>query len=237
MSDQVVEEIGAADCVDVVIGLRPQLVLDLPADVMALLLHCPCGRACIVEIEVDLGVLADPELGEQVVDHRTAVGIQDLALDRADAEMLERRVHLGRHLGEPLVHHRLHALQQALRAEGTDSLDLVGEDGVLEGDMRYHEGAGLPRVVGVLDRGCPSGRGLDQVEAALLLFDHDRGGGHTLLPEQTELTDPARDVGHLVDGVGERHHGEGVAGEDVQGGHRQSPSIVWIRKSPLISGR
>ena len=108
--DQVVEEVGAADRVDVLIGLGAQLVLDLAPDVVALLLDRPGRRAGVVEVEVDLGVGGDPELGEQVVDHGTAVGIQDQALDRADAEMLQGGIDLGGHLREALVHDVLHAL-------------------------------------------------------------------------------------------------------------------------------
>ena len=174
-----------------------------------------------------------PELGEQVVDHRRAVGIQDLALDRADPEMLERGVHLGRHLGHALVHHRLHALEHALRAEGAHVLHLVGEDGVLERDVRHHQRAGLALVRGVLDRRRTAGGGLDEVEAALALLDHHRGGGDALLAEQAELADPTRDVGHLVDGIGQRHHGEGGAGEDVQSGHQRCPP----EEVPGVSGR
>jgi hypothetical protein len=168
-------------------------------------------------------VLRDPELGEQVIDHRTAVGIQDLALDRADPEMLQRGVHLGRHLGHALVDHRLHAFQHAFGAEGAHVLHLIGKDRVLERDVRHHQRAGLALVGRVLDCRGTAGRGLDEVEAPLALLDHHRGGGDALLPEQAELADPPRDIGHLVDGIGQRHHGEGRAGEDVQSGHQRCP--------------
>ena len=126
MSDQVVEEVGTAHRMDVVVGHDAELVLDLAPDVVALFLYGTRRRAGVVEVEVDLGISSDPELGEQVVDHRGAVGIQDLALDRADPQMLERGVHLGGHLGHALIHDRLHALEHALRAEGADVLHLVG---------------------------------------------------------------------------------------------------------------
>lgn len=114
MGDQIVEEVSATDGVDVVVGRSTQLVLDLAPDVVALLLDRARRRARVVEVEVDLDISGDAELGEQVVDHLAAVGVQDLALDGADPEMLERGVHLGRHLGHALVDHRLHALEHAL---------------------------------------------------------------------------------------------------------------------------
>ncbi len=47
-----------------------------------------------------MSVGGDPELGEQVVDDRAAVGVQDLALDGADPQMLQRGVHrLGAQVG------------------------------------------------------------------------------------------------------------------------------------------
>jgi hypothetical protein len=52
---------------------------------------------------------ASGELGEQIVDHRRAIGVQDLAFDRADPEVLQRGIHLGRHLRHALVDHCLHA--------------------------------------------------------------------------------------------------------------------------------
>ena len=85
---------------------------------MTLFLHGARSRAGVVKVEVDLGVLGDPELGEQVVDHRRAIGIQDLALDRADPQVFERGIHFGSHLREPLVHHRLHTFEHVLGAEG-----------------------------------------------------------------------------------------------------------------------
>jgi hypothetical protein len=85
-----IEEVGPAHGMDVVVGHDAELVLDLAPDVVALLLHGTRRRAGVIEVEVDLGVGRDPELGEQVVDHRSAVGIEDLALDRADPQMLER---------------------------------------------------------------------------------------------------------------------------------------------------
>jgi hypothetical protein len=94
-------------------------------------------------------------------------------------------------------------------------LHLIGQDGVLERDVRHHQRAGFALVGGVLDRRRAAGGRLDEVKAALALLDHHRGGGDALLAEQAELPDPTRDVGHLVDGVGERHHREGGAGEDV----------------------
>jgi hypothetical protein len=84
VGDQVVVEVGPAHRMDVVVGHDPELVLDLASDVVALLLDCTRRRAGVVEVEVDLGVRRHPEFGEQVVDHRGAVGIQDLALDGAD---------------------------------------------------------------------------------------------------------------------------------------------------------
>jgi hypothetical protein len=199
---------------------------------VALLLDHPGRRAGVVEVEVNLGVRRHAELGEQVVDHRRSVGIENLALDRTDPEVLQRGVHLGCHLGHALVHDRLHALEHALRAEGAHVLHLVGEDGVLQRDVRHHERAGLALVGGVLDRGCATGGNLDEVEAALALLDHHRGGGDTLLPEQAKLADPPRDIGHLVDGVGQRHHREGGAGEDVQSSHQRCPL-----SEPGVSGR
>ena len=124
---------------DMVIRLSAELVLDLAPDVVALLLDHPWRRAGGIQVEIDPGVLGDPELGEQVVDHRRTIGIQDLALDGPDPEMLERRVHLGRHLGQALVDHGLHALEHALGAEGAHVLHLVGEDGVLERDVGHDQ--------------------------------------------------------------------------------------------------
>ncbi|MDH3772585.1 MAG: hypothetical protein OET79_16570 [Nitrospirota bacterium] len=66
MGDQVVEEVGTADGVDVVVGSRTQLVLDLAPDVVALLLDRTGCRAGVVEVEVGLGIGCDTELGEQV---------------------------------------------------------------------------------------------------------------------------------------------------------------------------
>jgi hypothetical protein len=126
--------------------------------------------------------------------------------------MLQRGIDLGGHLGEALVDDVLHAFQHILGAEGTHVLHFVGEDGVLERNMRHAERAGLALVGDVLHgRGATRG-GLHQGEVALALLDHDRGGGDALLAEQTELADPAGHEGHLVDGVGQRHHGEGAAG-------------------------
>jgi hypothetical protein len=151
VGDQVVEEVGAADGVDVLVPLRAEFVLDLAPDVVTLLLdHAGC-RAGVVEVEVGLAVRRHPELGEQVVDHRRAVGIQDLALDGADPEMLQRGVHLGCHLGHALIHHRLHALQHALGAKRAHVLHLVGEDGVLERDVRHHQRAGRDLRATVVD--------------------------------------------------------------------------------------
>jgi hypothetical protein len=67
--------------------------------------------------------------------------------------VLQRRVHLGRHLAQALVHHRLHAFQHVLRAEGAHVLDLVSEDRVLERDVRHHQRARLAVVGRVLNCG------------------------------------------------------------------------------------
>ncbi len=71
-------------------------------------------------------------------------------------------VHLAHHhLGQALVDYRLHALEHVLGTEGAHVLDLVGEDRVLERDVRHDQRAGLALVGGVLDRA--AGGGLDQV--------------------------------------------------------------------------
>ena len=119
-----------------------------------------------------------------------------------------------------------HALEHVLGAERAHVLHLVGEDGVLERDVRHDQRAGLALVGRVLDRRRAAGGGLDEVEAALALLDHHRGGRDALLAEQAELADPPRDVGHLVDGVGQRHHGEGGAAEDVERRHQRGPLEV-----------
>ena len=168
VDDQVVEEVGAADGVDVLVGLGTEFVLDLAPDVVALLLDRTRRGTGVVEIEVDLGVRRHAELGEQVIDHCGAVGVQDLAFDGADPWMLQRGVHLGRRLGHALVNHRLHALEHALGAKRAHVLHLVGENGVLERDVRHHQRTRLALVGRVLDCRRAACGGLDEIEAVSL---------------------------------------------------------------------
>jgi hypothetical protein len=61
MGDQVVEEVGPAHRVDVVIGYDSEFVFDLAPDVVALLLNRTGRRAGVVEAEVDLGMRRHPD--------------------------------------------------------------------------------------------------------------------------------------------------------------------------------
>ena len=59
VGDQVVEEVGAADRVVVVVGCRAQLILDLAPNVTALLLNHAGRRAGVVQVEINLGAGGD----------------------------------------------------------------------------------------------------------------------------------------------------------------------------------
>jgi hypothetical protein len=64
VGDQVVKEVRTADRMDMVVRRGTELVLDLAPDVVALLLDHPRRRAGGIEVEIDLGVLADAEASE-----------------------------------------------------------------------------------------------------------------------------------------------------------------------------
>lgn len=66
--------------------------------------------------------LGDTELGEVVVDHRRAVGVEQLALERAESMVLVGEFHVATNTGHAAQVFGLHLHELALGAEGANAL-------------------------------------------------------------------------------------------------------------------
>jgi SAM-dependent methyltransferase len=182
VGDQVVEEVGAADGVDVLIRLGTQLVLDLAPDVVALLLDHPGCRARVVEVEFDLGVRRDPEPRYDVSEKRCCPEAKNRAgVDASMSELTCSRV-ISRRMyersgarGSNRLARRVWPLTQNLSsADRQISASTIGQyramatsyrQGTWSHDVSQNIQALLAAVAGptpyrILDLGCGPGRDL-----------------------------------------------------------------------------
>ena len=185
-----VEELLGDQAMDAGHALALEVVLQVALDVEALLLDVGVG---VAKVEVD-HLRGDAELLVQVVE-RGAVGVQDHALERPHAQMLEGDGVLVAHGLQMLGHHLGEGLHLGLGAEGAHALDLLGQHHVVVGDVRDGEGAKGP--LAALAHGARGAhrQGRQQGQHAVLLLHRDGAEAHRLLGHQAHLLQPAVVVG------------------------------------------
>ncbi|MNY12175.1 hypothetical protein D3C86_1452440 [compost metagenome] len=189
----------------------------------ALLAQGTAGGRGVVQVEVDDCGLSDAELGEVVVDHRSAVSIQQEALQGAEAVELVRQIHVVAHRRHAAQILRLDLHQFGLVAEGADALDLFG----IEREA-FRQASGLQRDgVAWIDLqllGGSAGRaGGDQAKLVLAAVDEDGSRPRRHRLEDVERPQQLGLVADLGDRAGERGHREGRRVEDVHGRHGVCP--------------
>ncbi|MDT4855104.1 hypothetical protein FQZ97_894450 [compost metagenome] len=215
MTDEVIEEAGTAE--DAVAGHhgRAQGILALALGLHDFAAHVGGGS----RQPQGNGFLGDAELLVEVVNHRSAVGVQDQTLDGTDTVELQSGLEIATELGQALVDHILDRLQLALAAEGAQVLDGVRQQGVAGFQVRHDEGAQVACIaVGRLHRLATLAH-RHQADLALVVFDGDGGGGDAFFLEQAQSADTARLVILLVDGGGQAGDAEGVVVENVHVSH------------------
>ena len=189
------------------------------------------ARGRVVEIEVDLGGGRDGELGE-VVDHRGAVlGILHDALNAVQQVILERRLRILAQTAKLAGDLALHLLGGAFRAEVADALDFRGPEHVLLLELAADEGAHVAALGHLLLGGRAAFGERDQRQRAVPALDHDGARAHAARREQAGARQDRGLEGDVFQRAGEFDDGEGIAFEDIHGGHGNASF------EGLISGR
>ena len=159
-------------------------------------------------------LLGDIEGIEQVVEHGT-VGVEDDALERADAQVLQRDGVLVAHGLQVTSEHAGDGFHLGLGAEGTDALDLFGQDHIVVRDVRNDEGAHGALATCANRAGRPWRHRGQQVEHPVLLFDDDLPGTHGFGRKQVECFHATVAVGNDIDGRRECRHRESRGVEHI----------------------
>ena len=157
--------------------------------------------------------LGNAELAEQVIDDGGAVGIDNLAFDRAQHQVFDGGVVAVAVFGNFVSDDFGVGEQRVCRPRLAHVLDLVGADGRLQREVRHAEGADdavlaegfLVRCIGTVAR-------RDEGDTAADKLDHDGRRGQVLFAPHRISEQAGRDVGLLGDGLvqfflGETKHG------------------------------
>ena len=150
---------------------------------------------------------SDVELVEQI-DELTAISVEDLALERTHAQMLQGDRVLVAHGLQMAGHDTADGFHFGFGTEGAQSLHFLGQHHVVVGDVRDHEGAQVALATFTHRAGRTGRAGGQQVQTTGVLLDDDLPGAHRLGREQVELLQPPIAVGQEVDGGRQAGHRE-----------------------------
>ena len=223
-----IEEVRRHQAMDARHPFALEVLLQIALEIEALLLDV---GARSIQLEID-HLRRDLEQVEQVVELR-AVGIEDDALERADAQVLQSDRVLVAHRLQVLGHDRCHGLHFGFRTEGADALHFFRQHHVVVRDVRNGKGAQLSLAAHTYRPGRAHRHRRQQGQDAVFFLDGHRTEAHRLGRKQAHAFHQPVVVGQDVDGSGQRRHRKRGILENVV--HGQTP--LRTRMPRLLSCR